>query len=143
MRPVASKTSVEESWAIFPGCATSAILSPSRRTSRGASVCVAGSMTRPFSTRSMRRVLFCILGRLFSGLLRFGNGMPFRFGFFRAAHQEQVEQGHAHGDSIGDLLEDAGLRAVGDFGSDLDAAIHWAGMKDDRVGLGATEALGA
>jgi hypothetical protein len=69
--------------------------------------------------------------------------MPFRFGFFRAAHQEQVEQGHAHGDSIGDLLEDAGLRAVGDFGSDLDAAIHWAGMKDDRVGLGATEALGA
>src|SRR5580700_4189617 len=139
MRPVASKMSLEEFGAIPPGCATSAILSPSRRTSLGASVCVPGSMTRPFLTRSMRRVLFCIRGRPFPGLLHFGSGMRL---FFRAAHKEQEEQRHAHGDSVGDLIEHAGLRAVGYFGSDLDATIHGAGVKNDGVGFGAAKPLG-
>src|SRR5580700_2264324 len=140
MRPVASKMSLEEFGAIPPGCATSAILSPSRRTSLGASVCVPGSMTRPFLTRSMRRVLFCIRGRPFPGLLHFGSGMRL---FFRAAHKKQEEQRHADGDPIGDLLEDAGLRTVSDFRSDLHAAIHRAGMENDGVGLGEAQTLGA
>src|SRR5580692_12231467 len=140
MRPVASKISVEWSSAIRPGSATSAILSPSSRTSRGASVSVAGSMTRPFLTRSMRRILFSIGGRPFPGILHLGSGMRL---FFRAAHKEQEEQRHAHGDPIGDLLEDAGLRTVGDFRSDLHAAIHRAGMENDGVGLGEAQALGA
>src|ERR1700688_3820945 len=139
MRPVASKISVEWSCGIPPGCATSAILSPSRRTSRGASVSVAGSMTRPFLTSSMRGILFCIGGRPFPGLLHFGRGMGL---FFRAAHKKQVQQRHAHSDPIGDLLEDAGLRTVRDFRSDFHAAIHRAGMENDGVGLGEAQALG-
>src|SRR5208282_1393948 len=151
MRPVASKISVDGSVAIFPGSATSTILSPSRRTSRAAPVCVAGSMTRPFLTRSMRRVLVCGRGGVFffvrgsaiARLRHFGGGRSFfLLRIFRAAHHEQKEQRHAHGDAVRDLLEDAGLRTVGDFGSDLDAAIHRAGMEDDGVGFGAAEALG-
>src|SRR5580704_3164853 len=140
MRPVASKISVEWSRAIRPGGATSAILSPSRRTSRGASVSVARSMTRPFLTRSMRGILFCIGGRRFPGLLHFGSGMRL---LFRATHKKQEEQRHAHGDPIRDLLEDAGLRTVSDFRSDLHPAIHRAGMENDGVGLGEAQALGA
>ena len=49
---------------------------------------------------------------------------------------------HAHSDSVGDLLEHARLRTVCDFGSDLDAAIHRAGMEDDGVGLCMAESLG-
>jgi hypothetical protein len=63
--------------------------------------------------------------------------------FFRSAYKEQEEQRHAHRDAVRDLLEDAGLRAVGDFGSDLNSAIHRTGMKNNGVGLGAAEALGA
>jgi hypothetical protein len=87
----------------------------------------------------MRRILFCVSGTPVAGFLHFSGGLPL---FFRAAHEEQKEEGHAHGDSVGNLLEDAGLRTVGDFRGDLNAAIHWAGMKNDGVGLGAAEALG-
>ena len=48
----------------------------------------------------------------------------------------RIEKSHAHGDAVGDLFENAGLRAVGDFGRDFDAAIHRAGMQDERIGLG-------
>ena len=63
--------------------------------------------------------------------------------FFRATNEKQVEQSHAHRDSIGDLLEHAGLRAIRDFRGDFDATIHRAGMKNDGVGPCEAEALGA
>ena len=74
-------------------------------------------------------------------LLVFRCGMRFLHQFFRSADQEQIEQSHAHGDSVGDLLEDTRLRAVGDFGSDFDAAIHRAGMKNDGIWLGEAESF--
>ena len=55
---------------------------------------------------------------------------------------EQVENGHAHGDAIGDLLEYRGARPVGDIRSDFRAAVDRAGMEDERIGFGAFHALG-
>ena len=45
----------------------------------------------------------------------------------------QIEHGHAHGEAVGDLVEDDALRAVGDFAVDFDAAIDRAGMHDQAV----------
>src|SRR5690242_8384533 len=129
INPVASKISGDLSCESFPGCATSTILSPSRRTSRGASVWVAGSRTRPFLTRSMRGFLGLVLRR--------GDGA-----FFRGPRGEQEEQRHSNGNAIGDLLEDAGLRPIGDFGSDLHTTIHGTGVENDGVGPGVAEAFG-
>ena len=43
----------------------------------------------------------------------------------RSAADKMVEQGHANGEAVGDLLEHAGLRAVGDGGIDFEAADRW------------------
>jgi len=52
------------------------------------------------------------------GRLNFSGGV---LGLFLSyADREQVEQRHANGDAVGDLFEDAGLRAVSDFGRDFD-----------------------
>src|SRR5215471_14315600 len=102
MRPLASKISVRLTGEIEPGPAISAIVSPSRRRSRTASVLEAGSRTRPFLIRSMRGFL----------------GLGLRFGFqggmgaLGGADHEQIEDGHAGGDAVGDLLEDGRLRSV-------------------------------
>ncbi len=58
------------------------------------------------------------------------------------AADELEKQSHAHGEAIGDLLEDAGLRPVGDGGINFQAANHWARMQNNGVGLGAAQALG-
>src|SRR5271169_6728082 len=55
--------------------------------------------------------------------------------------RQKVEHGHAHGDAVGDLLENDGIRTVGDLGRDLDPAIHRPRMHDDHVGLRALHAL--
>src|SRR5215470_15415289 len=108
MRPLASKISaLRESRESLPGAATSAMLPPSSRISSEASVFDAGSRTRPFLTSSMRGILY-IGGAAIARLGRFTGGMRTVFG---DAYGKQVEQGHANGDAIGDLLEDAGLRA--------------------------------
>src|SRR5271165_1519012 len=54
----------------------------------------------------------------------------------------QIEQRHAHGYAIRHLFEHDGLRAVGNFRRNLDAAIHRAGMEDYGVGIRAAQALG-
>src|SRR3989449_9828996 len=120
IRPEASNTSVPWTREIFPGGATSAMRSPSSRMSRAASVLDWGSTTRPFLMRSMRRVLF-LSGRVFA--------------IFTGAADEQEKQGHAHCQAVGHLLEDAGLRAVGDFRSELDAAVHGPGMQHQCAGF--------
>ncbi len=53
---------------------------------------------------------------------------------------EQVQHGHAHGDAVGDLIENHRPRAVGDVRVDLDAAVHRARVHDDRVRRRALEA---
>jgi hypothetical protein len=55
--------------------------------------------------------------------------------------RERFQHRHAHGDAHLDLLADQALRAVGDRGVDLDAAVHRAGMHDQRVRLGQRELL--
>src|ERR1043166_8471344 len=36
----------------------------------------------------------------------------------------KIKNGHAHGETVGDLIEDDALQAVGDFAVDFDAAIE-------------------
>src|SRR6266849_1991234 len=137
IRPAASKISASLPRTIFPAGATSEIFPPSRRMSSGASVLVAGSRTRPFLTRSMRWVLY-VGGTAIAGLFRLACRMRTVFG---GAGDKQEKQRHTHGDAVGDLLEDARLRTIGDFRGNFDAAIHGAGMKHDGVRLGPAEAL--
>src|ERR1700720_2464200 len=131
-RPLASNTSAPFAREIFPGAAISEMVSPSRRMSRTASVLDAGSRTRPFLIRSMR------------GFLGFGVGFHFESGMcaLRGADHQQIEDGHADGDAVGDLFENGGLRAVGNFGSDFGAAVDGPRMKNQRLGLGEFHALG-
>ncbi len=60
----------------------------------------------------------------------------------RGAHHEEIKNGHAHGDAVGDLLENSGARAIGDVGSDFGSAIDRPGMEDQRIGLGQFHAFG-
>ncbi len=50
-----------------------------------------------------------------------------------------IEDGHAHRDPHLDLFVDHRLDAVGDIGIDFDAAVHGAGMHDQRAGFGARQ----
>src|SRR5260221_5600428 len=132
MRPAASNTSAPFAREIFPGAAISEMVSPSRRMSRTASVLEAGSRTRPFLIRSMR------------GFLGFGVGFHFKSGMcaFGSADHQQIENGHAGGDAVGDLFEHGGLRAVGNFGRDFCAAVDRPGMKNQRFGFGERHEFG-
>jgi hypothetical protein len=47
----------------------------------------------------------------------------------------EVENGHAYGETICDLIQNHALQAVGDFAVDLDAPIDWARMHDEAIGL--------
>ena len=47
----------------------------------------------------------------------------------------EVEDGHADGEAVGDLVEDDAAGGVGDLAVDLDAAVDRAGMHDEGVGL--------
>ena len=48
----------------------------------------------------------------------------------------------ANGYAVCNLFEDAGLRAVGNFRRNFDAAIHGTGMQDQCVRLGAFQSFG-
>ena len=60
---------------------------------------------------------------------------------FRSAAGQQIENGHAHCDPVGDLFEHTGLRPVGDLRGNLDAAVDRTGMEDDGVPVGAAQPL--
>src|SRR6202043_47370 len=49
---------------------------------------------------------------------------------------------HANGDAVGDLLENAGLRTVGNLWRNFHATVHGTRMQHDGVGFGATQTLG-
>ena len=55
---------------------------------------------------------------------------------------EQIEDGHAHRDAVGHLLQDHRVAAVRHLARDLDAAVHRAGVHDDHVVLRRREARG-
>ena len=60
---------------------------------------------------------------------------------FLPAIVQQVQAGHADDEAVGDLIEDDGMWAVGDFGSDLDTAVDWAGGEDQDVGFCSADAV--
>src|SRR5580658_4031596 len=93
IRPLASKTSARSVDKFAP---TREMRPASRSISSAASVLLAGSRTRPFLIRSIRAIL-CGMGRVRG----------------RAA-DKMIEKGHADGEAVGDLFEDAGLRAIRD-----------------------------
>src|SRR5258706_13652239 len=49
--------------------------------------------------------------------------------------EDGVEHGHADGDTVGDLFGDERAGRIRDLVGDLDAAVHRAGVHDERVGL--------
>ena len=51
----------------------------------------------------------------------------------RARAEHLGEHRHAHRDAVAHLVADHRLRAVGDLGGDLDAAVHRLRVHDDRV----------
>ena len=55
----------------------------------------------------------------------------------RASGQYCLEHRHAHGDAVAHLVADDRLRAVGDVGGDLDAAVHGLRVHDDGIRAGA------
>src|SRR5262245_32963607 len=95
-------------------CATFAIDPSSHRTSRTASVFVAGSTTRPPLSKS------------------FMSGPSSR---------EQIEDRHADRDPVGDLIQDDGGGTVGDVARHLDAPVDGPRVHHDRIALRAAKAL--
>ena len=53
----------------------------------------------------------------------------------------QIENCHAHRETVGDLVENHALQAVGDFAVDLDPAVDRSGMHDQAVGLQKSRAV--
>src|SRR6267142_1311025 len=131
INPVASNISTFCGAAIFPAGSTSRTVSPSRSPSMAASVLDAGSRTRPFLTRSMRRVLFICRAATFLGR-RFRHRMS---AILTRTGDEQEKQRHSNRNAVGHLLEHAGLRSVRNFRGDLDPSIHWSRMQNDRARL--------
>src|SRR5262245_15915393 len=84
---------------------TRATRSPSMRTSRRPSIPLAGSMTRP----------------------------PLSSRFIAGASRQEIQHGHTHGYTVGHLVQNHRVRAVGYFGGDLDPAVHWTRVHDDHV----------
>ena len=113
--PSASTTSAPSADSA-PRCPTSAMASPSIRTSCGS----------PPSTFAPR--IRILLMRLASP--RYGRWVA--DGGFGAAEQ-QVQDGHPDGHAVGDLLDDGAAVGVGDLGGDLHAAVHRAGVHHDGV----------
>src|ERR1700723_3160973 len=114
--PFASKTSAsgaEMSTPIF------SMRSPESKTSWTESVLVAGSNTRPFLINNIRSILSRIFWFFFC-----------RGRFHRGTTDQVIQQRHANGEAVGDLLKHARLRAVGDGVVDFEAADHGTGMQD-------------
>src|SRR3954454_23232957 len=65
---------------------------------------------------------------------------PLRSRFIFNSARQKVEHGHAHGDAVGDLLENHRIGTVSHVRRDLDAAVHRPGVHDDDVGLRAAHA---
>src|ERR1700689_3430714 len=89
--------------------------SPSSRTSKAASVLFEGSRTRPFLIRSIRLSLCRVRCAR------------------RGTADEMVKQGHAHGEAVGHLFENGGLRTIGHGRFDFQAANDWARVHHKRI----------
>src|SRR5580700_7680254 len=118
---IVSPLGAEEESFVDSAGAIRAIRSPSIQMLRFASVPLAGSITLPFLMSSMGRS-----SRIFG---------------FRAGRNHDKEHGHAHGKAVGNLLQNAGLRAIGYSRIDLQPANHRAGMEHQGVRAGDLEPL--
>src|ERR1700680_389021 len=112
MRPVASKTSASAAERFAP---VFKMRPPSNRTSKKASVLVAGSRTRPFLISSIRSFL-CRMWRV-----------------DRSSADQMVEKSHAHGEAIGHLIEHARLRTIRYGGINFEAADHRSRMENECI----------
>src|ERR1700674_1189680 len=138
INPAASKSSASLALVIFPGAPISAIFSPSRRMSCGASVFVAGSSTRPFLISSMRGFLFFWRGgRATQCVIRDEVFCACR----RAGHQ-QKQQRHAHGNAVGHLFENTRLWSIRHLRRNFHPAIHGTRMQNERIWIGQPQPLG-
>src|SRR4029450_11297896 len=54
---------------------------------------------------------------------------------------QQVQPPHPQGHAVGDLLENHGVRTIGDIRGDLHAAVHRSRVHDDHVRPGARHTL--
>src|SRR5215510_14775415 len=88
------------------------------------------SMSRPRDGSRMR----ALASRIGRASVMLGSGV-------RQVPRQRLQHRHAHGHAHLDLLADQRLRAVGDRGVDLDAAVDRPGMHDQRVRLGIGELL--
>src|ERR1700730_896892 len=132
INPAASKISASRTLLIFPGAPICAIFSPSRRMSCAASVFVAASSTLPFLISSMRGFLFFWRGGRATPCFIRGGG----FSAFRRSGDQQEQQWHAHGDTVGHLFENARLRSIRHFRRNFHYAIHGAWMQNKRTWIG-------
>jgi ABC-type branched-subunit amino acid transport system permease subunit len=83
----------------------------------------------------VRRVMiFAIAAASLNFIMGFGGMVSLGHAAFFGAHAE-VQRGHSHREAVGDLAEDDAAGAVGDFAGDLYAAIHRAGVHNDRAVL--------
>src|SRR5690606_37431210 len=100
-------------------------------------------MTAPAASRSrdgsMTRALRNTTGR--SSASRWGELFIAPSSCVRQVGGQRLKHGHAHGHAHLDLLADEALRAVGNGGVDLDAAVHRARVHDQRVGPGERQLL--
>src|SRR5450756_2416268 len=86
---------------------TAATRSPSRSTSRTASIPCRGSTRCP----------------------------PLSNRFMFSSTRQEVQDRHANGPAVGHLVEDHRVRAVGHLGCDLDPPDHWTRVHDQHVSL--------
>src|ERR1700758_4026264 len=129
INPLASKTSKPLELAIFPAGANSAIFSPFKSTSNAPSVFRVGSMTRPFLTRSMRRILYVCR----SPVTRLRHVVRRMRAFFAETRNQKKQQRHPYRNPIADLLQDAGLWAVRHLRGNFDSPIHGSRVQHDGV----------
>src|ERR1700678_109330 len=99
--------------------------SPASSTSCVESPPVMGSRTRPFFMSNIRSVL----GRIFCPV--FG-----RRTFHGRAADEVIKQGHANREAIRYLVENTGLRTIGDCSIDFETTNHGTRMQNQRLRTG-------
>ncbi len=127
INPVASNVCIRSA-TIFPRVAQyrrhphATIFSPSISTSITASTPLAGSITRPFLIQKHSRSKSVLLPRSVIFASRLGSAGQIK------------KQRHAHRNSVRDLFEHAGLRAVCDGGIDFQSANHRPRMQHQRSG---------
>src|SRR5262249_43808888 len=99
-------------------------------------VCPPEVVPAPRDERRPSRILPGLRSWLLLGGLSADSTLPVLYHSVRRTNPsrpaQQRQHSHAHGQAIGDLLQDGGLRAVGHIRCDLDAAIDGSGGQEQQ-----------